>query len=426
MGLEDTGMPKRTERMAKRTERDSRERFMWAALGLALGGMGSTHPNPVVGAVVVQGGKIVGRGFHRRWGLPHAEAEAIKDAGEASGGADLYVTLEPCYHYGRTPPCTEAITRGGIRRVFASMLDPNPLVNGRGARALKRAGVDVRIGLLADAAERLNEAYVKFMRTGRPFVTMKVAQTLDGRIATASGDARWITSPLSRETARAMRSEAQAVIVGSRTVLADDPLLLSMPRRRANYYRCVLDTHLALPATGRIARTARQYPVIAYCTGAGGPRMRELATRRSLLESKGVLVVPVGTGPDGLLDIEQVACDLASRKVMHVWVEGGGTVFTSFLKKRMVDKVIAFIAPKIMGDGGSVASVGKLGVRSAGRCAAFEVEGLDCVGSDVVVTMYPRQGRAGAAGRGCAAAGSAEGLASLGRGACGIRRRRHV
>lgn len=386
----------RVKAMAKGPERDSKdltERFMWAALGLALQGKGSTYPNPAVGAVVVQRGRIVGRGFHRKWGLPHAEVEAIRDAGEASRGADLYVTLEPCCHYGKTPPCAGAIARSGIRRVFASMLDPNPLVNGKGIAALRRSGIDARVGLLKDRSARLNEAYVKFMRAGEPFVTMKVAQTLDGRIAAAGGNARWITSASSREAARRMRCEAQALVVGSRTVLRDDPLLLSKPRRRRNYYRCILDTHLAVPSAARIVRTARQYPVIVYCAETGGPGAKVLARRRRLLEAKGVIVKPVGIGRDGRLDLSEVMRDLASKKVMHVWVEGGSAVFTSFLRKRLVDKIIAFIAPKVMGDGGSIASVGDLGVKAPYDCLAFTPEALGFVGGDLVMTMYPERVR---------------------------------
>jgi diaminohydroxyphosphoribosylaminopyrimidine deaminase/5-amino-6-(5-phosphoribosylamino)uracil reductase len=291
------------------------------------------------------------------------------------------------------------------------MLDPNPLVNGKGLAVLRSAGLDTRTGLLAESAARLNEAYVKFMRTGRPFVTIKVAQTLDGRIAAANGNARWITSASSRQAARGMRGEAQALIVGSRTALRDDPLLLPAPRRRRGYYRCILDTHLALAPTSRLASTARRYPVIAYCARPRGRTSRELAGRRAILEAMGVVVEPVGTGPDGLLDLEEVARDLATRKVMHIWVEGGGAVFTSFLMRHMVDKVITFIAPKIMGGGGSVESVGDLGVRAPDRSHLLAVDGVSCVGDDLVVVAYPnaRGRRAAARGRRSAAAGTNRG-----------------
>lgn len=325
--------------------------------------------------------------------MPHAEVEALRDAGGASRGADLYVTLEPCCHYGQTPPCTDAIVRSGIRRVFASMLDPNPLVDGRGIATLRRAGIAVQVGLLKHRSERLNEAYVKFMRTGEPFVTMKVAQTLDGKIAAAGGNARWITSASSRQAARRMRCEAQALVVGSRTVVRDDPLLLSEPRRRQAYYRCILDTQLAVPRTARVIRTAGQYPVIVYCARAGGAGSRGLTRRGLLLEAKGVIVRPVRVGRDGLLDLGEVIGDLAARKVMHVWVEGGGVVFTSFLTKRLVDKVVAFIAPKVMGDGGSLASAGDLGIRAPGDCLAFATDTLGLIGGDLVVTLYPKRAR---------------------------------
>ena len=359
---------------------------MLDALALARLGKGKTHPNPAVGAVVVKDGEIVGRGFHRGWGLDHAEVEAMRDAGERCRGADLYVTLEPCSHYGKTPPCADAIIRRGIRRVFVPALDPNPVVNGRGIRALKRAGIPVAIGLEAQAAVRLNEEYFKFMKTGRPFVTMKIAQTLDGKIATRTGNARWITSEASRKLVRSMRAGAQAVLVGARTVVQDDPMLLSQPKRKHNYVRCVLDTELGVPRRARIVKSAKAFPVVVY-SGKSPER------RVSALERAGVTVKRVRQASPHRLDLDAVLSDLAALGVMHVWVEGGSAVFTSFVERSLVDKLVVFTSPGVMGDGGSLSSFGDLGVRTPDRCPRFTVDELEWVGGDLVLTLYPLGGK---------------------------------
>ncbi|MFZ1947339.1 MAG: bifunctional diaminohydroxyphosphoribosylaminopyrimidine deaminase/5-amino-6-(5-phosphoribosylamino)uracil reductase RibD [bacterium] len=371
---------------------------MRQALDLAAIARGRTHPNPAVGAVVVKGGRVVGRGYHRRCGLPHAEVEAIRDAGRAARGAELYVTLEPCAHHGRTPPCVDAIVAAGLSRVYAAMIDPNPLVNGKGLAALRRSGVGVETGLGAAAAECINESYIKFMRSGRPFVTLKIAQTLDGKIATAGGKAKWITSAASRKLVRRMRSEAQALVVGARTGRLDDPLLLSDPRRKKDYLRCVLDPGLSLPPSGRLVRTADRYPVVIYCAPSGGMSERRFARRRREYESAGVVVAEVRAGRDGLLALDDVLADLSSRLVMHVWVEGGSKVFTSFLRDGLVDKVVGFVAPKIMGDGGSLGAFGDLEVKLPDQCPRFSVDTVGCAEDDLVLTLRP-VGAAGKPGR---------------------------
>jgi diaminohydroxyphosphoribosylaminopyrimidine deaminase/5-amino-6-(5-phosphoribosylamino)uracil reductase len=356
---------------------------MLDALELARLGKDKTYPNPAVGAVVVRNGKIVGRGFHRRWGTDHAEVEAMRDAGRRSRGADLYVTLEPCCHYGKTAPCADAIIRQGIRRVVIPTVDPNPVVNGKGVKALRRAGIQVAIGLEARAARKLNEEYFKYMTTGRPFVTVKVAQTLDGKVATRSGDARWITSDASRKLVRALRAGAQALIVGRGTAAADDPLLLSEPKRKHAYTRCVLDTHLAASPHSRIVLTAREFPVTFYCGQAASQR------RRRVLERAGVRVKEVRTSARGRLDLNEVLADLGALKVMHVWVEGGSAVFTSFLEQGLADKLVVFTAPRVMGDGGSLSSFGDLKVIKADQCLDLTVESIEYVGDDLMLKLYP-------------------------------------
>ena len=363
-----------------------RERLlMQDALELARLGKGKTYPNPAVGAVVVKAGRIVGRGFHRRWGSDHAEIEAMRDAGKRSRGADLYVTLEPCCHYGKTPPCVDAIIAQGIRRVVIPTIDPNPLVDGKGAKALRQAGIRVDIGLEAEAARRLNEEYFKHMTTGLPFVTLKVAQTLDGKIATRTGDAHWITSGASRRLVRAMRAGAQALVIGRGTVAADDPMLLPEPRRRQAYVRCVLDARLATSPRARIVKTAREFPVTFYCGPAAPPSLRRA------LERAGARVREVRQSAAGRLDLRQVLADLAALKTMHVWVEGGSAVFTSFLRQGLADKLVVFVAPRVMGGGGSIDSFADLGVLRASQCPGFAVDGLEEAEGDLVITLYPKR-----------------------------------
>jgi diaminohydroxyphosphoribosylaminopyrimidine deaminase/5-amino-6-(5-phosphoribosylamino)uracil reductase len=375
--------------------REAQHVLMRQALGLALKAKGKTHPNPAVGAVLAKRGRIVGRGFHKRCGLPHAEVEAIKDAGRAARGADLYVTLEPCAHQGRTPPCVDAILAAGVRRVYAAMVDPNPLVNGKGIAGLKRAGVAVEVGLEAEAAAGTNESYIKFMKSGRPFVTLKIAQTLDGKIATAEGKARWITSSASRELARRMRSEAQAIVVGARTATLDDPSLLPEPPRTADYLRCVLDSQLSLPVKSHLVRTAGRCPVVVYCAPSAGMSEGRFARRRREYERAGVKVVEVRPGSRGLLSLDDVLADLSSRLVMHVWVEGGSEVFTSFLRQGLADRVVAFVAPKVMGDADGLGAFGDLKVALPDRCPGFSLDAVRQVGDDLMLTLRPAGGKRG-------------------------------
>jgi diaminohydroxyphosphoribosylaminopyrimidine deaminase/5-amino-6-(5-phosphoribosylamino)uracil reductase len=357
--------------------------FMREALAEANKGRGKTFPNPAVGAVVVGGDRIVGRGFHKRWGKPHAEVEALTDAGRRSRGADLYVTLEPCSHWGKTPPCTDAIVRSGIRRVFIPSIDPNRLVRGRGIRALRRAGVEVVVGLETRAAARINQAYFKFMKTGRPFVTLKVAQTLDGKIATRRGGAKWITGARSRNLARHMRGEAQAIVVGVNTVISDDPGLLPMPGRTP-FYRCILDTNLSIPLRRGVVETARRHRTIVYCAGPGNGKTASL-------EAEGVWVRSVATGADGLLSLEAVLADLASLGVMHVFVEGGSIVSSSFIAAGLVDKVVAFIAPRILGDINGLGTFSEVDVQDLKACYGFKMDEIRMVGEDAMIVLYPKR-----------------------------------
>ena len=318
------------------------ERMMRRALALAARGLGETNPNPAVGCVVARGARVVGEGFHARAGGPHAEVVALGAAGTRARGATIYVTLEPCAHHGRTPPCAPLVRDSGVARVVAALRDPSPLVAGRGLALLRRAGIEVETGLLAGEAARLDERFLTWARLGRPFVLLKAALTLDGRIATASGRSRWITDRDQRSQARWLRRLQDAVLVGVGTALADDPLLLPSPRTRRPFLRVVLDSRLRLPERGRLARTATPRTPVLVLSCAPDP------ARRRRLEAAGVEVAEAAAA-EGRVSLVSALDALAARGVASVMVEGGGEVLGSFLAGRLADQVALFRAPLLLG-----------------------------------------------------------------------------
>lgn len=317
-------------------------RWMRRALALARRGLGETNPNPMVGCVIVRGGRLVGEGFHAAAGGPHAEVVALEQAGSRARGATLYVTLEPCAHVGRTPPCAPLVRESGVRRVVAALRDPNPLVDGKGLGLLRRAGVRVTTGVLEDEARLLNERFLVSAREGRPFVLLKAALTLDGRIATALGASKWITSPAQRAQARWLRRLHDGVLVGIGTVLADDPRLLPSPRTRRPFTRIVVDSRLRLPPEGRLARSAGGRTPVLVVTASRDP------LARARLEGAGVEVVPVGLD-HGRVSLPRLLHALWQRGLRSLMVEGGSEVLGSFLAARLVDQVALFRAPLLLG-----------------------------------------------------------------------------
>lgn len=357
--------------------------YMRRALELARLGLGRTSPNPAVGAVIVRDGRVVGEGYHQKAGTPHAEIHALRAAGEAARGATLYVTLEPCCHYGRTPPCTEAIKGAGIRRVVAAMADPNPKVAGGGFQDLRRAGIEVETGLLEDEARRLNEAFIKYITTGRPWVTMKVAMTLDGKIATRTGASRWITGPESRLKAHELRDTHDAVLVGIGTVLADDPALTTrLPGNRGrDPVRVILDSRLRIPLTAKVLHLPSSAPTLVATTAAAPAEVRER------LQAMGVEVL-IFPEEDGRVAWEPLLAELAGRQLTSILVEGGAGVNASALACGVVDKVVTFIAPKIFGGLAAPGPVGGEGVATPGE--AWQLEGMEATpcGDDVMLSAY--------------------------------------
>lgn len=321
------------------TDRDSF--WMSRALAEAERGRGQVEPNPLVGSVVVRNDELVGIGYHARFGGPHAEIEALKRAGEQARGATLYVTLEPCCHFGKTPPCTDSIMNAGISRVVAAIRDPFPKVAGGGLDRLRQAGIAVSVGIEADAARRVNAPYLKRLATGRPYVTAKWAMTLDGKTAVASGESQWISSPQSRALVHELRGRMDAVIVGVETALADDPQLTARPPGPRTAVRMVLDSAARLPETSRLAQSAREAPVCVVVTGRA-PHDRCEALRAlgcEILAFDGDGAVPIGS----LLEA------LGGRGFTNVLVEGGGRVLGAFLDADEVDAVDVYMAPLLEG-----------------------------------------------------------------------------
>lgn len=329
--------------------------WMRRALEVAERGRGYVEPNPLVGAVVVRAGQLVGAGWHRRYGEAHAEMNALAEAGAAARGATLYVTLEPCCHHGKTPPCTDAVLRAGVARVVAAMADPFPQVAGQGIERLRSAGVAVAVGLCEDEARRLNAPYLKLLRTGRPYIHAKWAMTLDGKIATRTGDSKWISNEAARRLVHTLRGCMDAILVGSGTALVDDPSLTVRPPGPRTPVRVVLDSAARLPLTSRLAATAREVPVLIV-VGPTAP-----VERIEGLREMGCEVLPLasaGRRPTvfGLLD------ELGRRRLTNVLVEGGTEVLGSFLDARVIDEVHVFIAPILAGGAAAKTSVGGLGV----------------------------------------------------------------
>jgi diaminohydroxyphosphoribosylaminopyrimidine deaminase/5-amino-6-(5-phosphoribosylamino)uracil reductase len=349
-----------------RERRDDERRFMLRALRIAERGRGRTHPNPIVGALVVRGGRVVGEGWHRALGRDHAEVEALRAAGPRARGATMYVTLEPCAHTGRTPPCVTALRRAGIRRCVVAIRDPHRIVDGRGIRALRRAGIAVEVGLCAAEARAALAGYLLAHTEGRPRVTWKAAVSLDGRIADGRGRSRWITGPRSRAHGHRMRAAADAVLVGSGTVDADDPRLTARAgRSAAQPLRVVCDTRLASPVRSRLFGPRLARGTVVAC-GPRAPRAKQRA-----LEARGVAVWRL-PARDGHVSPRALARRLAEEGCHEVLLEGGATLGTAWLRAGLVDRIAIFIAPRVLG-GEGLGWCGPLGGRSLARARAGRV-----------------------------------------------------
>jgi len=350
---------------------------MAEALDLAKRGCGRVSPNPMVGAVLARNGRVVGRGWHRRFGGPHAEVEAIADAGRKAEGATLYVTMEPCCFHGKTPACTSAVPLAGIKRVVAATLDPNPRVNGKGMHLLRRRGIRTAVGLLAGEARRLNEGYFTSLRKHRPFVILKVAATLDGMIADTSGHSQWLTGPQARAFGHRLRLQADAILAGVKTVIADDPLLTCRMRPPKQLVRVILDSDLNTPPASHLLKEPG--PVLVFTASSD-------AARAERLWARGVEVLRVKRAPDGLLRWPDILSELHRRQLQTILVEGGATIASSALEAGIVDKVYAFQSPKILGPG----KLFSHGLATRRLKQAIELKRVEhrCLGPDFLTEGY--------------------------------------
>jgi diaminohydroxyphosphoribosylaminopyrimidine deaminase/5-amino-6-(5-phosphoribosylamino)uracil reductase len=357
--------------------------YMKLALSLAARGEGWVSPNPMVGAVVVKDGQVVGRGYHRRAGLPHAEVEALRSTGEAARGADLYVTLEPCNHQGKTPPCTQAILAAGVRRVIIATLDPNPQVTGGGADFLASQGVDITLGVLAAEARRLNEAWMHYVNTGRPWVVAKAACSLDGKIATVGRESQWLTGEAARGLGHRLRHRVDAIVVGIGTVLADNPQLTTRRPggRGKDPIRIVLDSRLRLPMTARLLNLDSQAPTWVATTSLAPPdTIRDLTARGAQ-----VLMLP---GDAGRVSLPALLAELGARQVQSLLVEGGAETLGTFFDQRLVNQFYFFYAPKILGGQLAPGMVGGQGIIHLGEAHIAKNLSVRRVGGDLLVSGY--------------------------------------
>ena len=349
--------------------KDQHEKYMSIALNLAKKAEGMTSPNPLVGAVLVRNGLIIGKGYHKKAGLPHAEIEAFKDArkkGKEIKGATLYVSLEPCCHKDkRTPPCVDAIIENGIKRVIVGMPDPNPKVRGNGVEMLREKGIDVVAGVLEEKLKKMNEDFSKYITTGKPFVTLKLAATLDGKIATRTGNSKWIGSDKQREYAHRLRNRSDAVMVGIETVLKDNPRLnVRLNKKTARQpVPVVLDRRLRTPLSSNLLKI---HDEVIIFTARPADR-----NKRHRLENAGAKVIETGTDRDGLLDMRKAVQVLGKHEVTNLLIEGGSKVAAKALKSRIVDKIVFFYAPRIIGADG-VSMIGGLGVSSVQKSLGIE------------------------------------------------------
>jgi len=351
-------------------------RFMARAVALARRGLGRTSPNPPVGAVVVRGGRIVGEGWHRRAGGPHAEVVALRQAGRAARGATLYVTLEPCSHHGRTPPCADAVIASGVRRVVAAVGDPNPRVRGRGLRALRAARIRVDVGVLADEAGEVSAWFRHFVVHRRPYVLLKMAASLDGRIATAAGESRWVSGTAARRFVHALRDWCDAVMVGAGTVLADDPALTCRIPGGRDPLRVIVDGRLRVSPRAQVVTQRSTAPTVVATTADASAR------RRRALVAAGAEVLGL-PGRGGRLRVADLLAALAGRGVVSVLVEGGGELAAAMLRERLVDRLLLVAAPRLLG-GDARPLLGALHVRRLANAPRLRAARVMRLGADLL------------------------------------------
>ena len=359
------------------TENMTDREYMQLAIDLAQKGCGWTAPNPMVGAVIVKDGKIIGQGLHERYGQPHAERNALAHCTENPEGATMYVTLEPCCHYGKQPPCTEAIIEAGIKRVYVGSADPNPKVAGNGIRILRERGIEVIEDLMREECDSINEVFLHFIQTNRPFVAMKYAMTMDGKIAAYTGDSKWITGEKAREHVQSLRNRYTGIMVGVGTVLADDPMLNCRMEGGKDPVRIICDTNLRTPLDAKVVQTAGEYQtIIATCCKdeAKLKRYEEAGCRLMVLTEK-----------DGQVDLSELMEKLGAEKIDSILLEGGGTLNWSALEAGIVQKVYTYVAPKLFGGKSAKTPIEGQGVASPAEAVHLANSRMTTLGDDILI-----------------------------------------
>ena len=363
------------------TDRD----YMLRAIELAKGGLGWTSPNPLVGAVIVKDGRIIGEGYHERYGKLHAERNAIASLTESAEGATLYVTLEPCCHYGKTPPCTEAILEQKIARVVIGSRDPNPLVAGKGAAILRAAGVLVEEDFMREECDALNPVFFHYITKKTPYVFMKYAMTADGKIAAWTGDSKWITGESARKKVQELRHQYMGIMAGIGTVLADDPMLNVRIPGLKSPVRIICDSGLRIPMDSQIVKTAKEYrTIVAYAGEHSGEGCKEAEEKEEQLHAAGVETVSVPDA-DGRVDLRKLMEYLGKQGIDSVLLEGGGTLNDAALSAGIVNEICAFIAPKIFGGAGAKTPVSGIGVAHPAEAVMLTLRQMETIGDDLML-----------------------------------------
>lgn len=357
------------------------EYYMGLAINLARKGIGKVNPNPMVGAVIVKNNKIVGTGYHEKYGGKHAEINAIENASENLNGSTMYVNLEPCSHFGKTPPCVDKIIENKINKVVISSVDPNPLVQGKGVKKLRDAGIEVKVGVLDEENKKLNEVFLKYIKNKKPFVVMKVAMSLDGKISTTTGQSKWISCDESRRYVHKLRSEVMSILVGINTVIKDNPMLDCRLENCKNPIRIIVDTTLKIPIDSKIVSSSKSIRTIVVTT--------EHANRNvmKLLEDKGVEILTVNL-KNNLVDLKETINKLGELNIDSILIEGGSSLNFSAINENIVDKIQVYVAPIILGGESSKTPIGGQGVADIKE--AFKLDKLEYkqVGSDILIEGY--------------------------------------
>lgn len=374
----------------KNIKKDIHEMYMNIAIELAEKARGNTSPNPLVGTVLVKNDEIIGKGYHKKRGSNHAEVEALNSTNVSLKGATMYVTLEPCCFYGHTPPCTQVILKSGITKVIVGMIDPNPNVNGNGIRELKEGGIDVEVGFLEEEISKQNETYIKYITKKIPFITLKIAISLDGKMCTKTGDSRWITSDVSRKYVHEKRSRYNSILTGIGTVLTDDPLLtVRYGNNKKNPIRIVLDSELKIPLDSNLVKTTNKAKLIIVTTKhhnkKKGKEINELGAEIIIINENKNENIEL----KNKVNLTKLLKILGSREISSVLIEAGPTLSTSFLRQNLVDKLIVFIAPIIIGGSNSFQTIGDLGIEKMMDVIKINFSNIRRMGKDIFIEAYP-------------------------------------